>query len=135
MSNLGGIGGEEFSSNVCSDGAYGGVAYDPPYLYVPCVSSGIIALEVDLDASPSFSIVWASAGFFAGSPIVADGAVWTVNIQNLGQSGLLYALNPSDGTILFSAAIGSVGHFISPSPDKNMIFVGGNDSIWAFSVS
>jgi outer membrane protein assembly factor BamB len=138
--NLDGIGGEEYSGDVCyqgqfNGGSFGGVSYDPPYLFVPCIYTGIIALKVDLDPSPSFSLLWKSTGFFAGAPIVADGAVWTVKIENLGENGLLYALNPASGSIMFSVNIGAVGHFITPAADRNLIFVGGNQSIWAFSVS
>ena len=145
MDHLGGIGGEEFSAPICwqgseatfNGGAYGGVAYDPPYLYVPCLSNGIIAIEIELGNSPSYSRVWNSTGFFAGSPIVAYGAVWTVNIGGTypGQNGTLYALNPKNGDVMFSAPLGLVGHFISPSSDNNLIFVGGNDSIQAFKVN
>jgi polyvinyl alcohol dehydrogenase (cytochrome) len=138
--DLGGIGGQEYSGDVCyqgqwNGGSFGGIAYDPPYLYVPCIYTGIIALKVNFGLKPSFSVLWNSSAFFAGAPIVADGAIWTVNILNLGNDGILYALNPANGSILFSADIGSVGHFISPSADRNLVFIGGNQSVWAFSVS
>lgn len=144
MSDLGGIGGQEYSAPICwqgsetnfNGGSYGGVAYDAPYLYVPCLANGLIALKVDLGTSPLFSVVWNSSAFFAGAPIVADGAVWTVDIGGtyLGQNGILYALNPITGQVLFNASIGSVGHFITPSADENLIFVGGNNEIQAFAV-
>jgi outer membrane protein assembly factor BamB len=135
MDHLGGIGGEEYLGSVCTSGAYGGVAYAAPYLYVPCVQDGIIALNVTLGASASFSRVWSTMPFFAGAPIVADGAVWTVDIVDLGQNGILYALNPLNGNVLFNATIGSVGHFVSPTADGNLIVTAGNDSIKGFSVS
>lgn len=132
MDHLGGIGGEEYLGSVCSSGAYGGVAYAMPYLYVPCVQDGIIALNVTLGTSPSFSQVWKSASFFAGAPIVADGAVWTIDIVGLGQNGILYAFNPMSGAVLFNATIGSVGHFVTPAAYQNLIVTAGNNSIEAF---
>jgi outer membrane protein assembly factor BamB len=139
MSDLGGIGGQEFSSVLCShgpddEGSFGGVAYAPPYLYVPCVgsSAGIVALKVNLsDSSPSFSQVWNSSGYYyIGPPIVADGAVWAI-----GRNEILYALNGTNGAVLFSSSIGTVAHFATPSADGNMIFTAGSQSVQAFSSS
>ncbi len=145
IGDMGGISDGAYSGPICwqgsestfTGGAYGGVAYDSPFLYVPCLTNGIIAIQLDLGSSPSFWRVWNSTGFFAGAPIVADGAVWTVDIGGtyLGQNGTLFALNPRTGSIMYSASIGEVGHFITPSADANMIFVGGNETIQAFTAS
>lgn len=145
-SNLGGLGGQEYSAQVCS-GAYGGTAYVPPVIYVPC-SNGLFALNISESASPSFGSLWNNTSFDAGSPIVAGGAVWTID-QN---SGMLYALDANDGTVVFKYLLGGVPltqgastltinyllggvvHFESPSSAGGLVFAGGADSIYAFSI-
>jgi hypothetical protein len=51
---LGGIGGQLFSAQVCNGpygGAFGGLAFSPPYLIVPC-AGGIVTLKMNFDSSP-----------------------------------------------------------------------------------
>src|SRR3954470_19159289 len=62
--HLGGTGGELFSKSVCGGGAFGGLAYQAPFVYVPCSSGGIHALRVSGD---SFSDAW-QAGSSVGPP-------------------------------------------------------------------
>jgi polyvinyl alcohol dehydrogenase (cytochrome) len=135
--DLGGIGGQEFSQSVCSPGTWGAVAYDAPYVYVPCLKAGVVALKLDLSSDdPSFSTAWQTPfGFFAGAPIVADGAVWSIAIVNLGRSGILYAFNPLTGSVMFQYPLGTVGHFVTPGADGDLIFTGSANSIQAFAVS
>lgn len=145
-SNLGGIGGQEYSAQVC-DGAFGGTAYVPSVIYVPC-TNGMFALNISDSSTPSFGSLWNNTSFDAGSPIVAGGAVWTID-QN---SGMLYALDAGNGTIVFKYFIGGavvssgtstvtfnfllggVVHFESPSSAGGLIFAAGADSIYAFSI-
>lgn len=118
---LGGIGGQLFSAQVCSGlygGAYGGLAYSPPYLLIPC-RNGIVALETSLESKPSFALVWRGPSFVPGSPVVAGSAVWTVDVGN----GLIYALRLGDGQVLFQDKIGSVTHFTSLSVGDGQVVV------------
>ena len=126
-SNLGGIGGEEFSAQVCS-GAYGGIAYAPHFLFVPC-TDGLVALRVNL-TSRSFTKVWSGPQFDAGPPIVAGHAVWLIDVS----SGVLYALNETTGSTIFTYQIGSVAHFSTPSCADGRIFVEANDGVLAVSI-
>jgi outer membrane protein assembly factor BamB len=145
-SKLGGIGGQEYSAQVC-DGSFGGTAYVPPVIYVPC-SNGMFALNVTESPTANFGVLWNNTSFDAGPPIVAGGAVWTID-QN---SGMLYALDAQSGAIVFKYLLGSsvvtnanstitfkyllggVVHFETPSSAGGLLFAGGADSIYAFSI-
>ena len=126
LSDLGGIGGEAFSGPVCSGGAFGGVAVAPPFVYVPC-TDGVVGLR--LGSGPSFSVAWTGPGFSAGPPIVAGGAVWSVDIGG----GSLVALDTHTGRHLFDAAIGAVTHFASPSAAAGRLYVAAETRVMAFS--
>lgn len=123
---LGGIGGQAYSAHVCA-GAYGGLAYSAPYVLVPC-RDGVVALTVDLGSTPSFNVVWRSANFVAGPPIIAGNAVWTVDVRN----GMMYALGLQNGLVLFQDKIGPVTHFTSLSAGDGQIFVSGGRQVLAY---
>jgi polyvinyl alcohol dehydrogenase (cytochrome) len=130
QSNLGGIGGSLFSSQVC-DGAYSADAYFNSYIYVPC-QNGLFALKLqDTSIKPSFSQVWSAGSFMSGAPIIAGGAIWAIDTDN----GTLLALNVSSGGTLFSYDLGSVVHFETPTSADGLIFVASSDQIDAFSIS
>jgi outer membrane protein assembly factor BamB len=113
--SLGHIGGEVFSGPI-GQGAYGGTAYAPPYVFVPCIN-GLVALRID--ASPSFKVAWSSPSFFAGPPVVAGGIVLTVDIG----SGTLYGFTVDKGEVLFKVSLGPVVDFTTPALSGGRIFV------------
>ncbi len=118
-SSLGGTGvAAAFSASVCNS-AFGGTAYLDPYIYLPC-SNGLYALQL---SGTSFSTAW-SHPMSAAPPIVAGGAVWTVDFG----SGLLTALDATTGNVRFSASVGSVTHFTTPTAGGGRIFIGVNSS-------
>jgi len=125
--HLGGIGGQAFGARLCS--AFGGDAYAPPYLYVPC-ADGVRALRLDLaTASPSFSVAWRGPGDADGPPIVAGGAVWVVTVAG----GTLYGLDPASGAVRVRVGLGHVEHFTSPSAAAGLLLVGAGHRVLAFS--
>jgi outer membrane protein assembly factor BamB len=126
-SNLGGIGAQKFSAQVCS-GAYGGTAYAASILYVPC-TNGVFALEVNL-TSHSFNQLWSGPNYDAGAPIVAGGVVWDIDTGN----GMLYALNATSGATVFTYHTGSVEHFVTPSFADGRIFVGTSSNVEAITI-
>jgi outer membrane protein assembly factor BamB len=154
---LGGINGQIFSAHVCDQGAYGGTGYAAPYLYVPC-RDGLVALYLQSSAPDSnntatsgsappgttgagvanesnsyssFTVRWRGPPFWAGPPIVANGLVWTINIDN----GELYAFDQSTGKILFQEKNpGDVTHFSTPSSSHGQIFVAASNKIVSFSI-
>jgi outer membrane protein assembly factor BamB len=128
--NLGHIGGQLYSSQVCTDsgGAYGGLAYSSPYLIVPC-DNGLVALNVNLGSTPSFTVAWRGPSFLAGPPIIAGNAVWDVDAGN----GMIYALSLSSGQTLFHGTIGTTPtHFNSVSAGDGQIFVTASRQVLAY---
>jgi outer membrane protein assembly factor BamB len=124
--DLGGIGGEAFSGPVCEGGgAYGGAATSGALVYVPC-AGGLVALRV---TGPAFMVAWQASGFQAGTPLVAGGAVWTVDYD----SGTLLAFDARTGDQVFSASIGGVAHFTSPSAAGGRLYVAATDHVVAFA--
>jgi hypothetical protein len=123
--HLGGIGGERFSAHVCP-AAYGGNAYHPPYLYVPC-TDGIVALRVDPVAA-TFTVAWRGPGVFAGPPIVAGGLVWSV-----GRDGNLYGLDPATGATATRIALGPVANFTTPTAANGRLYVAATDRVRSFN--
>ena len=124
-SSLGGVGGEEFSLKVCNE-AFGGTAYVSPVIDVPC-TNGLFALKVE---GYTFSVLWNNTSFYANSPIVTGGAVWTID-QDLA---MLHAVNALNGTAIFSYSLGSEVHFVTPSAAGGLVFAAGDDAVYAFSI-
>ena len=86
---------------------------------------------MNLGSSPSFNVAWRGPGFDAGPPIVAGGAVWTVDIPG----GVVYALSLTDGHVLFRSSLGGVAHFSTPASGGGRVYVAANDQIIAFALN
>ncbi len=114
-SDMGKIGGEAFSTPL-GQGAYGGAAYDAPYIFVP-TRAGLVALKVD--STPSFKVVWSSAQFNAGSPVVAGSTVITLDLG----SGTLFGFNVDNGEQVFKVLVGGVMHFTTPALSGGRVVV------------
>jgi len=128
--NLGHIGGQLYSSQVCTDGggAYGGLAYSSPYLIVPC-DNGLVALQVTLGSNPTFTTAWQGPSFVTGPPIIAGNAVWDVDSGD----GKIYAFSLTSGATLFTDSIGRVPtHFNSVSAGDGAIFVTASRQVRAY---
>jgi outer membrane protein assembly factor BamB len=125
-SHLGGIGHpERIVTGLCSNDIDGGSAIVGATVYLPCLNGPV---AVRASATPaSLHVVWkASVG--GGPPIYAAGLVWTI-----GQNGILYGLNPSNGQVHQQATIGSVAnHFPTPSIGDSLLLAPGNDQVVAF---
>jgi outer membrane protein assembly factor BamB len=124
-SNLGGIGGQLFQAEVCGGGSFGGTAYQAPLLFVPC-TDGLVALGV---SGNSFSTAWRSGSFNAGPPIVAGGAVWSIDTD----SGTLTAFAPDSGRVVATDSLGTVTHFATPSAGGGRLFAPASDRVIAFA--
>jgi hypothetical protein len=136
-SDLGGIGGQLYNATVCGPvtapwpyGAWGSTSFANGVIYVPC-GVGLDALKLNPGPHPTFTSLWNYTGFFAGPPIIAGGAVWTVTIPG----GTLYALNPQTGAVLFSTALGTVDHFATPSAGDGLLFAAANETVYGISPS
>ncbi len=136
-SDLGGIGGQLYSAQVCGSvaagwpyGAWGSTSYANSIIYVPC-GTGLNALKLEPGANPMFISLWNYTGIWAGPPIIAGDAVWTVDIN----SGNFYALNPQTGSVLFQMSAGPVEHFTTPSAGGGLVFLAANQTIYAINPS
>jgi hypothetical protein len=122
-SDLGGIGGQLFNASLC-DGGYGATATVGESVLIPCDDS---LVKIDVGAS-NFSEAWRASGFDAGSPIVTGDIVWSVNITTAD----LLGFNLSTGSPVYSFALGSVDHFISPGAAPGALFVGAGSQLYSF---
>jgi outer membrane protein assembly factor BamB len=109
---LGGVGGQITSQHVCS-GAFGGTAWSGSTIFVPC-TDGLYALSV---SPTSIGVLWHVRHPAMASPIIASGAIWAIDVP----SGVLYALNPSNGEPLFSTGLGKVQHFSTPAAIEGFV--------------
>ncbi|HTD49310.1 MAG TPA: fibronectin type III domain-containing protein, partial [Acidimicrobiia bacterium] len=109
--------------------AKGADAFDGTHLYVPC-DAGIQEVNID-KAHRSMSLGWtgpATAG--AGPPLLAGGALWSVDSGN----GQLWALNPATGAADagFPVSIESTPHFAAPSAALGLLLIGTDNGVLAF---
>jgi outer membrane protein assembly factor BamB len=121
--HLGGTGGQLFSQSVCASGAYGGLAVQGELVYVPC-DDGLYALRVNGD---SFSTAW-KASVSANAPILAGGAVWTIDASTL------HAYDAATGGSIGSFDLGNqISHFPSPAAGGGRLFAPGGNQLVAFA--
>jgi hypothetical protein len=113
-SHLGHEGGQIFSASVCR-AAFGGTAYQPPMLYVPCTDS-LVAIQIQDPAG--FAVRWRVPMSFAGPPIVKAGAVWSI-----ARDGTLFGVDPNDGTVRARVRVGTPTHFAAPSVAGRFLLV------------
>jgi outer membrane protein assembly factor BamB len=124
--DLGGIGGELSSVDVCEGATYGGTAHTDDTVFVPC-PDGVVALGFGGD---DLSVAWRSEPFDAGPPIVAGGLVWAVD---LGESALV-GLDQGTGSRGVRIPLEDASHFASPSSAPGCLFVPTRTTITAFCV-
>jgi outer membrane protein assembly factor BamB len=106
-----------FSAPVC-DSIWGGTAYAPPLLFVPC-ADGLRALQIALS---SFTVLWQGPEGWAEPPIVAGGAVWF-----LDRSGTLRALDVNTGQVRYQESVGQAMHFATAAfGDSQVLFAVGS---------
>ena len=124
--NLGGIGGQLYSAQVCSS-AFGGSANSGSMVFVSC-TDGLYALEVSQE---SFKVAWQGQSFSAGPPIVTGSIVWTVDAS----SGTLHGYAVSNGAEQFSFNTGQVTRFTTPAFGDGRVFVAAGTQVFAFLTS
>jgi hypothetical protein len=73
---------------------------------------------------------WSSPSGEAGSPTIAGGVLWTVDIG----ASLLYGVDLSSGTTRFTVPLttGTPPHFAAPSAAGGMLVVAGASHVEAF---
>jgi outer membrane protein assembly factor BamB len=124
--SLGGVGGQAAARRVCA-GAWGGMAWSGSTVFLPCVD-GLVAVAV----SPGdASVLWRASQVHMGSPIVAGGAVWAIDVS----SATLYALDPSSGAVMFNLALGSAEHFSTPAATQGYVVAPAGAAVVAVATS
>lgn len=121
--HLGGTGGQLFAQSVCGGGAFGGLAYLAPFVYVPC-TDGLHALRI---SGNTFISAW-HAGSSAGPPIVSGGVVWTID-----SGAKLHGYAPDSGAPLITVDLASVTHFPTPAAGGGRLFAPADTRVVAFA--
>lgn len=124
-SQLGGIGGQLYSSGVC-DESFGGTAFSSPLIFVPCIN-GLVILQLGNDNFTSKLLV---TGFNAGPPTITDGIVWTID----SNTGLLYGFSTSSGHQDYTFSLGPVEHFTSSAAGDGRLFVAATNIVESFTL-
>jgi polyvinyl alcohol dehydrogenase (cytochrome) len=122
--NLGGIGGEVASAQLCR--SFGGSATSAEVAYLPC-TDGTRAVRVTVDGA--LSVLWRGPAQANGSPTVGGGAVWVTDYTN----GILYALDPASGAVRAQLSTGALPHFASPTLAGDHAYLGTMDGVVAVS--
>ncbi|HUY21995.1 MAG TPA: PQQ-binding-like beta-propeller repeat protein [Acidimicrobiales bacterium] len=126
---LGGVGHPLASVVVCE--SRGGNAYRAPDAYVVCPDDGTIAqVRVGPRSSLSRGWTWSSPTGGAGSPTIAGGVLWTVDLD----ASLLYGVDLSSGTTRFRLRLdtGTPAHFAAPGAAGGLLVVAGARAVEAF---
>ena len=124
-SKLGNIGGELYKAPICR-AAFGGTAYQPPLVYVPC-TDGLVALRV---GDGSFQTAWhASVQASNAPPVVAYGSVWQID-----GSGALLQFDPANGQLRNRTPLPTpvTAHFLTPTAASGKLFVTSGRNVLAF---
>lgn len=123
---LGGVGGQVASRHVCG-GAFGGTAVLGSVVFVPC-TDGLVAVSVGAGSSAAvstLSVLWRAAHPLLGSPIFAAGALWAIEPA----TAVLYALDPSDGKVVFTHPLGAATHFSTPAATDGFVIAPAGRSV------
>jgi outer membrane protein assembly factor BamB len=122
--DLGHIGGDLASTNVCSR-AFGQPAHLGSVVYIACEDAAV-AVHV---GSNSISRLWTKFGE-AGPTIIAAGVVWSIR-----GDGRLTALDLRSGATRYEVSLGSpVSRFVSPSAANGKLFAPTANHIVAFAL-
>lgn len=121
--------------------------------------SGLYSVSQEVDGTVYFStmsgsvyavrasdgaVLWhvARVSLFKGppsavAPLIANGVVYVVGQQDIGQAGTLYALRASDGKTLWTASVGDNPGppFIQPQLVNGVLYVSGVDGVNALRAS
>jgi outer membrane protein assembly factor BamB len=110
---LGAIGGQVARLGLCG-GAFGGTAVVDSTVFVPC-TDGLHAVSVS--AGGGLGVAWVARHPALGSPIAAAGVVWAIEPA----SATLFALDPSNGGVLYSTSLPGAEHFSTPAATEGFV--------------
>jgi outer membrane protein assembly factor BamB len=110
--------------HVCG-GAFGAAAVAGDNVYLSCLD-GLFALTITPAGRASSR--WAVTGIKPGPPIVAGGAVWTID-----RDGSLFGFSEASGTKVYSHPVSVAGSFPTLSSYSGRLFAADGDRVMAFS--
>jgi hypothetical protein len=128
QANPGGIGGQVASFNLgCR--AFGGAAYNAGVVYVAC-EDGTRAIAIDGlgTATPSMRLLWRGPTDARCPPVYGGNTVWVMGCV----TGVLYALDPGDGSVRQSMQIGHAGSFTTPAIIGDTVVIANDGHVQAF---
>ena len=98
---------------------------DAAIIYVTC-QGGTRAIHVE--PGPTLRLLWQGPPDANGSPVVGGGTVWVPAVD----TGVLYALNPLNGSVQQSLLVGHLRHFTTPTIVGGTVIVATDTTIQAF---
>jgi hypothetical protein len=110
---MGGIGAEVYSARICPGRVDGATAYRPPFLYVACSNSGVVALK---EGDGRFDVAWRSAGG-GNTAVLAGGSIWSIGGTTLAQ------ISPETGDVRGRVPLGQAAHFASIGAGEGRILI------------
>jgi hypothetical protein len=123
--HLGDEEGEVASLSICRGDPDGGHAVKGSVVFVPC-PNGVTAVKVSTKP-PYLHQIWTDNDGAAGTPIIADGLVWTI------AGTAVQGLNPTNGHQVVSIPFGGyANHFPTPSVGDGLLLLPGTDQVFAF---
>jgi outer membrane protein assembly factor BamB len=78
----------------------------------------------------SIDVAWRARRPDLASPIIAAGVVWAID-----NSGMLFALDPASGAVVYSVGLGSAQHFSTPAATEGFVVVPAGRAVVAISTS
>jgi outer membrane protein assembly factor BamB len=124
VGHLGGIGGQVSSAAGCA--AFGGAAVSGTAVFLPC-SDGV--RRADVNAAGGITLGWQAPGI-SGAPVIYGNAL----VVPAPNSGRLYLLDPSNGGIRSSVAVGPLTRFATPALDTGRAYIGNAAGLVAVNV-
>ena len=124
--NLGEVGGQAAARRVCA-AAWGGTAWSGSTVFLPCLDALVAVTISPADAS----VLWRAGQVHMGSPILAGGAAWAIDVS----SATLYALDPSSGAVRFDLGLGSAEHFSTPAATQGYVVAPAGAAVVAVATS
>jgi outer membrane protein assembly factor BamB len=125
--DLGGIGHQETTAQVCNGNIDGGSVIEGSTVYLPCVG-GIVAVRVATSAN--LTVAWRTTTS-SGPALYGAGLLWTI-----GQDGVLYGLSPANGAVRQRVHVGTeVNHFPTPAFGDGLFLVPTQNNVVAFATA
>jgi outer membrane protein assembly factor BamB len=113
--DLGGIGGEVSSAQLCR--SFGGTAVAGDVVFVPC-TDGVRAVRITGEGT--IQPLWRAEDSVTGSPVLWQGRVYSLDPAG----GILAVLDQTDGRTMQTVDVGKASRFATPAISGGRIYIG-----------